>query len=156
MIHCFIKWLGIIFIESYNNKLWKKFARILTLCVYITAEEDYFYQYFICVVKQAAALNPYTGNWKVSSFSNTVIKFAFLIYIINIGLSVYKLLQPRRTGMDKLCFGSILSSIGLSLLSLNFLSNFLVLIKSLQSQREGILKWRKQTTFHSLNHFSKH
>lgn len=73
----------------------------------------YFYQYLICVVKKAAALIPY---WKlikkVLSVNNIVIKFiyifVFFIYMINIGLSAYKLLQSQLPDMDKLCLGSIL------------------------------------------------
>lgn len=72
--------------------------------------------------------------------------------MINIALSAYKLLQPQLPDKNKVCLGSILwyKHDCPFFLLLNFIPNFLVLIKSQQSQREGILG-RKQTAFHKLN-----
>ena len=64
-------------------------------------------------MKKAATLIPY---WKlikkVLSVNNIVIKFiyifVFFIYMINIGLSAYKLLQLQLPVLNKLFLGSIL------------------------------------------------
>lgn len=140
IIYCIIKWTGII-LWSLNKIMLNFVCCVLIIVIAGDNCRGGVFQYLICVVKQVATLDLYTGNWKVFRFNNTVIKLKFIIYYIV--LSVCKLLQAQLTGMDKLCW--LYFIIAISLLSLNLISYFLVLIKSHQSHRKGTFKRRKQT-----------